>query len=204
MKTRFSAGTFVTLLLFACSEDRPTQGEYQEHGVVVPVAQALDQNCATATPVQSTDRSISYVSPQTYSQAGCYKGVVVEVTRFFLGLGSGGSTGAGTGSGPGGAPSVLVAWHDAMPTNATDCAAAWAGGYAFEFSDIGDGSGPAFHTVDVQSATGTWNSSLGLCNVPAFTFANLNTNWTYRFAVSARTSAASSAPTRKVGVSTGQ
>jgi len=167
----------------------------------VPVAQALDQNCATATPVQSTERSISYVSPQTYSQAGCYKGVVVEVTRFFLGLGSGGSTGAG-GSGPGDAPSVLVTWHDAMPTNPTDCAAAWVGGYAFEFTDVG--SGPAFQTVDVQSATGTWNSSLGLCNAPAFTFANLHVNSTYRFAVSARTSATSSAPTRKVGVSTGQ
>jgi len=192
-----------SLVLWACAGPG-TDGTNVGERVTVQSSE-LNEACANVTtPVATGINKIDYTSPITYSQAGCYKGQVVQLN---MGLG--------------GAPSVpngaVVTWASAVPTTESACTSAWLGVYWFE-KDSGTGAGSGgigggvgaggsssstYRTREIQTKTGTWSS--GVCTTPQipFPFGLLpGVVATFRFAISARTAPTTNAPTRSFKIVT--
>lgn len=164
------------------------------------VQSEISSACMNATPVATFTGRPNFTSPNTYNQAGCYKGQVVDVTNLTapvgtggFGGGAGGTSSGGNGSGglvgTGAGPTTLVKVEMVTPpTTEAECTAAWAGGYSFRKQ--ADGS---FATEEIITGTGLWFSP-SFCTVSA-TFRSV-IGESYRYAVSVRTAQTSSAPTR--------
>ncbi|MGC4088437.1 MAG: hypothetical protein QM756_11180 [Polyangiaceae bacterium] len=134
--------------------------------------------------------SYTITSPQAYTHEECFKGFVIGYSAT-----EGSPLPSGNVGGAPGAPttqSLEVSWADAVPSNATECNATWVGGYRFDYDFVAQ----TYVPVDMGSAHGLW---LGARCYPAhFTFAGMPLQGLFKFAISARTSQATSAATRVV------
>jgi hypothetical protein len=150
-------------------------------------AEAWGTTCYEATPDDTIDESGTYDSPQTYSNPDCGKSQVIVINNLQVGP-SGNAT---------------FGWNDTLPSDQTDCEALFLGVYRWHLTsdftyvqDIGpdkNGSWEAF---------GTWISAgpLHYCEGPEIVMSvpgGITNGVDYLFAVTARTSDSSSAPTQK-------
>ncbi|MGK4001432.1 hypothetical protein WMF31_02320 [Sorangium sp. So ce1036] len=143
--------------------------------------QAIGSECAGATATVSVNGSANWVSPQTYDTISCYKGVVVDVNNI---------------AAPGGVAYATMYWADSAPTTQAACEDSWIQADVFE--SIGGNWVYQFSMDD----NGQWDAGTGTCKALSVG-TGVTPLKTYRFSMTARTFHHSSAPTRKVGISTG-
>lgn len=158
-------------------------------------AEALGEAaCATlpATVTYSGGIPSTWTSPQTYDTQGCYKTQIIDINHYS-------SQYLGDGDKDGG---TYVSWADATPRNQADCEELW---LRVDLYSRNGTSGP-FTFEQTKRARGWWLGGpvISGCYGPSLSFVegDLVANRSYRFVVSSRTGAGSSAPTRKFGIVT--
>jgi len=144
-----------------------------------------------------------YSSPTTYGQSSCYKGAVVDVSRYMERAGTGGKAGTGGSTGnpppvPGDIGTTRVSWSDVIPTTQAPCESLWLSAYLFEGQSV-PGS---WTTQTVSGATGQWDGSSCIAPFVDFGPTELLTNNSYRIAASARPQPTTGAPTRALQIRT--
>lgn len=166
------------LVLSGCLGSAEGEGFEEEVG---ETEQAMGLECAGATATVSFTGSADWESVQTYNTPSCYKGVVVDVNNILY---------------PGGVATATVYWADSAPTTQAACEDSYVAADVFKWVS---GSWSYHFSMDDH---GVWNAGTGKCQTP-LVGDGLGTGQSFRFALTARTSASSSASTRKVGIQTG-
>jgi hypothetical protein len=160
-------------------------------------AQAFGAECAAASPTVTAVGTVNYTSPQTYSTTNCVKAVVVDVSNY--------KTGAPlppTNDGLSYSFSTFVSWADAVPGSSTLNHEAICNSMLVrvDLFEVINGV-PVFKTT--RTSLGQWidGDLFSLCEAPALDLTSqMQAGKKYRIAASARSSSASTAPTRKVNV----
>ncbi|HEU4539022.1 MAG TPA: hypothetical protein VFS00_33105 [Polyangiaceae bacterium] len=162
-------------------------------GPVGEVEQAIGAECAAAAPTASFVSVLDYTSPQTYNTVNCFKGVVVDVKSYASTAPLGDSIFTGVG------------WADAVPlasqaNHVADCQNLFLQADLFEIVN----GVPVFKTS--RQARGQWLTDFpapNTCQAPGVSFSDLMIKGrTYRVSATARTTASSSAPTRRLTIVT--
>ena len=144
--------------------------------------EAIGTECANASSTAVFNYGFSVTSPQTYDTLHCYKGQVYDVLDYEAHVGLDTPTPTLT---------TLVRWADTPPT-VSACADAWV------HSDLFVNSLGSWSYVGSKSGYGVVIRGVA-CHVPAVLWATeMQPGERYRVTATARTSSASSAPTRKV------
>ncbi|HEU4409376.1 MAG TPA: hypothetical protein VFS43_29220 [Polyangiaceae bacterium] len=168
------------------------EGEAPE-GDVDSVGQAIGTECAAAAPTASFVSAINYTSPQTYSTPNCFKGVVLDVTKYASTAPAGHSVFTGVG------------WADSVPVasqanHVADCNNLWLHADLFEIVN----GVPVY--VTSRDDHGTWLTDFpaaNTCQGPSVSLTDLMTpGKAYRVSATARTFQSSSAPTRRLSAAT--
>lgn len=207
MGQRYISLSLVLLGAVACGGERTAGNEDTS-----VTQQSIGASCAAADPDATFISTISYTSPHSYSNPGCFKGSVVRWNDVpdcsAASGGSGGGSGTSTRTAtatctstatntrqcvPSRGCGVSVSDVDTPPTTQTACEALWLA--AYRFSEQGDGT---FAFESSLSASGTWGPRGG-CIMPKFAFPpeTFVAGHDYKFAVTARARNASTAPTRR-------
>ncbi|XXX75259.1 hypothetical protein WMF30_47180 [Sorangium sp. So ce134] len=162
---------------------------------VAEAEQAMGVECAGAAATATFVGGINYTSPQSYSAASCYKGVVLDVQSYS-------SSYAQNPSGSVFPGRTTVEWADSLPTLAdpdrvAKCEATYVAADLFEKV----GSSWVYKTS--KDSLGVWTPFFdgGFCAGPGVSFASeMQAGKTYRISATARTQKTTSAPTRKLHV----
>jgi len=170
--------------LLGCGDQHASQFEEQDNPpeLTDSTASALGYSCANAQADASGSGFFRYTSPHSYSNANCFKGVVVDYEADII------------SSSGGGAPpnSAVLGWADTVPTTQSECESARVSGYRFARN-----GGATWVGVESGVATGVWRS-WGICETPRVFFTGIAPE--VRIAGNARKSAATSAPTRSLSI----
>jgi hypothetical protein len=152
----------IVLVVF-CLASCSAEGEgarYDDGEATATAAEPLSnhESCATAPHDAQIDTwPGSVATTEWYGSSLCARAFIVDVTAPPVGLGL-----------------VSVYWHDALPTNATDCANATLWCYSWAGTE----------GLDDLFVPGTWSN--GACNIPPILMGPVGSGEHSRYAISAR------------------
>jgi hypothetical protein len=171
-------GIFGVVTLSLCSACGAGENGETEEWVASDAAEIGEAGCADPTSFDQVKLGLPppFVSPATYSNPSCYKAWVVYLGDYVAASNR----------------RFQVLWNAALPTTKATCEAAWVR------ADVYKWNGSSFQFVEKISETGFWSGST--CTLKGRSLQA--TSGTYTFALTARTSTASSAPTRSVALGT--
>jgi hypothetical protein len=173
MKRLCGIWIFGTLACFACSshEREDAKEEYAETALEIGEA-----SCATApNDSASVAQGFETLTPQTYSNPACFKAWVEGISNF--------------------GPARIFAEWAVPPTTRSSCEA------AYVRADLYRKVNGTFTKIDQRSANGAWGMAGGAgtasCRIQTSVCASTPAG-TYKLVATARTTSATSAPTRKL------
>jgi hypothetical protein len=138
------------------------------------------EQCATITPdLYDTDGTLHGTSPRTYDHAGCRWSYIVEARNYAY-------------HEPLAWTDLTTYWSDTPPSTQAACSSSWVQAILFEGTKVVKaGAAHGVWTATNQQPCSTWVT---------FPKSLLLTGHNYRVAATARTSATSGAPTRKLTI----
>ncbi|KYG09898.1 hypothetical protein BE21_15400 [Sorangium cellulosum] len=188
----------VAIALAGCAVDATDEDALVDDVVDEDLAeaeQASGVECAGAAATAAFVGGINTTSPQSYSTASCYKGVVLDVQSYS-------SLYAQNPSGSVFPGRTTVEWADGLPTLADpDRIAKCESTYLA--ADLFEKVGPSWVYKTTKESLGIWTPFFdgGFCAGPGVSFSSeMQAGKTYRISATARTHKSSSAATRKLHV----
>ncbi|WP_437315568.1 hypothetical protein [Sorangium sp. So ce385] len=188
----------LAIALAGCAVDATDEDALADDVVEEDVAeaeQAMGVECAGAAATATFVGGINYTSPQSYSTASCYKGVVLDVQSYS-------SLYAQNPSGSVFPGRTTVDWADSLPAFADpDHVATCESTYLA--ADLFEKVGSSWVYKTTKESLGIWTPFFdgGFCAGPGVSFSSeMQAGKTYRISATARTHKSSSAATRKLHV----